>query len=407
VAERGLARDYALAGVLAGAAVATKLSALPLGGVLVVAHALGLARRGVLRDRSWLWLGAAFALAALAFAACEPYAFTLSPEPWLSQEFLRDFHEQSSMVRGTSQPLYVAVYQNTTRWLYPAQQLFWWGMGPPLALAAALGAVVLTGALARRGWAWAAGPRRAEELAGLIPVALLLTWLLPNAVVVGGFAAKFLRYQAPLLPFLCLAAAKLLVDLHAAGGLARQAARAAAALVLGYGVFYALAFTSIYLRPHTHVQASRWFEQHAQPGARVVQEHWDASLPASLADTPPFETLNLPSHDPDSPAKLRRMGRILAEGDWFVSASNRISATVLRWPERWPLTARLYEKLLAGELGYEVAARFASPPGLFGITLDDAEADESFVNYDHPTVLVLENRGRLTADEILARVVGR
>jgi 4-amino-4-deoxy-L-arabinose transferase-like glycosyltransferase len=405
VAHRGRAVDYALAGVLTGMSVATKLSALPLGLVLVVAHALSLARRGALRNRSWLWLAAAFSLAAAAFIVCEPFAFTLSPVPWFSQEFLRDFWEQSNMVRGISKPIYVAIYENTPRYLYPAHQLVAWGMGPPLALTCGLGTVVLTVQLARRGRAWLAGPRDPAGLAALAPVALLLAWLLPNAVIVGGFAVKFLRYQAPLLPFLCLAGAVLLVDLQASGGRRlRAAARGAAALVLGYSLVYALAFASIFLRPHTHIQADRWYAQHARAGARVIQEHWDASIPYRLPETPPFETLNFPSHDPDSPAKLERMARILAEGDYFVSASNRIYATVLRWPQRWPRTARLYERLLAGELGYAPVARFASPPRFLFLAWDDSRADESFINYDHPTVLILENRERLTAAEIRARV---
>jgi 4-amino-4-deoxy-L-arabinose transferase-like glycosyltransferase len=265
--------------------------------------------------------------------------------------------------------------------------------------------VALSGRLARRGVAWARGGRTPAGLAPLVPIALLLAWLLPNALVVGGFEAKFLRYQAPLLPFLCLAGAKWLADLYLAGPRARRIAAALAAGVLGYGLFYALAFTSIYLRPHTHAQASRWYAQHASPGARVIQEHWDEPLPVRLPETPPFETSNLPSHEPDSPAKLRRMCRLLAEGDWLVLSSNRISATVLRWPERWPLTARFYQRLFAGRLGYREAARFSSPPRLLGIALDDAEADESFLNYDHPNVRVFENGERLTAREILARVV--
>jgi 4-amino-4-deoxy-L-arabinose transferase-like glycosyltransferase len=404
VAERGAPLDYALAGVLMGTSVATKLSALPLALLLLVAHGLGVLRRGALLDRSALRLAGGFLLAALAFFACEPYALTLSPFPWLSPEFLRDFREQSEMVRGLRQPIYVAIYQNTTPYLYPAGQLLAWGMGPPLGLLCLLAVGVLTVRLARQAWGWAIGPRDPAAIAPMIPAALLLAWVLPNAVVVGGFAVKFLRYQAPLLPFLCLAGAKLLADLHAGGGRRRLLARGAAALVLAYGVFYALAYLSIFLRPHTFVQASRWYAEHARPGARVIQEHWDEKLPFRLTDTPPFTALEFRSHDPETPEKLRRLAELLAEADYFVSSTNRISATVLRWPERWPATARLYRRLFAGELGYREAARFASPPGLLGIRLDDGQADESFVNYDHPTVRVLENRERLTAEQILSRV---
>jgi YYY domain-containing protein len=427
IATRGRAADYLLAGILMGMSIATKLSALPLALLVLVAHLLGLVRRRRTLDSSWVLLAISFLAGYLSFYLCEPFAFAQFPFPWayiraaatspldpeywvglgralFSHEFLRDFWEQSNMVRGISQPIYVAVYENTRPYLYQAEQLIAWGMGPPLGILCLLGVAYSTWLLARRTWVGGV-QSESSHATHLIPVALLLAWLLSNGYLLGGFKVKFLRYLAPLLPFLCLAGAKLLGDLRESGNVRRQRiAHWVALAVLGYSLFYALAYSTIFFRPHTHTQASRWYAENARPDARVLQEHWDETLPYALPETPPFQGVEFPSYDPDSPSKLRTLSKLLAEGDYFIASSNRIYGTILRWQDRWPQTSRLYKRLFSGDLGFELVAHFASPPSLFGLTLDDRYADESFINYDHPTVLVFENRERLTTEAIAERV---
>jgi YYY domain-containing protein len=428
VAEKGRAFDYVLAGMLMGMSIATKLSALPLVGVLVAAHLLNMGRRRRVLSASWILLFASFVTAYLSFFVCEPFAFAEFPVPWgfvksatisplhpeywagfggalFSQEFLRDFWEQSNMVRGISQPIYVAVYENTVPYLYQARQLIEWAMGPGMGLASLVGMAYLALRLLQGGWAWFTRNAREGELVALIPAALLVAWLLPNCYIVGGFKVKFVRYLAPLLPFWCLAAAKLLKDLALAPDLRlARAGRWAVGLVLGTSALYALAYCSMFLQPHPHTQASLWYAENAKPGARVLQEHWDETQPFQLPNGPAFTTSEFPSYDPDSASKTRSLARLLADGDYFVPSSDRIYGTILRWQERWPQTSRLYKLLFDGELGYELVGRFSRPPSLVGITLDDGAADESFVNYDHPTVLIFENRGKLSAEALAEKI---
>ncbi len=479
LARRGRLIDYIIAGISIGAAVATKLSALPLLGVLVVAHGVSLAEKRAFFHRSWAFLAAAFLLAYGTFFLCEPYAFRTFPLPWstfwqsahgwftvdfwgevgrnlFSNQFLRDFWEQSNMVRGISQPIYVAVYEKTTPYLYQLRQLLLWGMGPPLGLASLAGvAYVVWRALAGLGanlpgglpaiWRMkgflgagnrkdgeeeATGAARRErrernttqeedETAGEQALAgesggqagdpwrslggmlILLAWLLPNLYLVGGFKVKFLRYLAPLLPFFCLAGAKLLLDLvRSRDRKMSRAGRGAVWVVLVYSLVYSAAYSNILLKPHTHVQASAWFAETARDGSRILQEHWDETLPYRLPKAPSFQAAQIPSYEPDSPVKTKKMALLLAGHDYFFLSSDRIYGTILGWPSRWPVTSRLYKLLFAGKLGYELEQKFSSPPTLFGLSIDDWDADESFINYDHPTVLVFRNRGKLGAERI-------
>ena len=104
----------------------------------------------------------------------------------------------------------------------------------------------------------------------------------------------------------------------------------------------------------------------------------------------------------DSVTKYEHIVRSLDIGDYLTIASNRFYDTETRNPARWPLTTLYYQKLFAGELGYELAAVF-DEPFAFGpwrvsdqhlpiyespAWLNEIEADEAFHVYDHPAVFI-------------------
>ena len=64
------------------------------------------------------------------------------------------------------------------------------------------------------------------------------------------------------------------------------------------------------------------------------------------------------SYPVDNDLKYNDIVNSLEVGDYLTIASNRFYDTETRNPKRWPLTSLYYEKLFAGELGYELAAVF-------------------------------------------------
>ena len=104
----------------------------------------------------------------------------------------------------------------------------------------------------------------------------------------------------------------------------------------------------------------------------------------------------------DNQAKFDDILRTLDIGDYLTIASNRFYDSEPRNPMRWPLTTLYYDKLFAGELGYELIAVFDETfefgpwrvsdqhlptydsPGW----LNELEADEAFHVYDHPAVFI-------------------
>ena len=179
-----------------------------------------------------------------------------------------------------------------------------------------------------------------------------------------------------------------------------------------------LAFVSIYRSPHPWVAASEWFYGHVGRGAVVAVEQWDHPLPLDATE---YEVRELPVFDEDTPEKWAAMEEALAEADYVVVASRRGYATLARWPERYPRTARYYGLLFERGLGFEPVACFGRYPRLGPLTLVDDPAagldfslpelcrpeaaivlhlgrlDESFVVYDHPQVVILRREAEEAA----------
>ena len=104
----------------------------------------------------------------------------------------------------------------------------------------------------------------------------------------------------------------------------------------------------------------------------------------------------------DNQLKYDDLLRSLDLADYLTIASNRFYDTEPRNQMRWPLTTLYYQKLFAGELGYELEAVFEEsfefgpwrvadqrlPIHNSPYWLNELEADEAFHVYDHPTVFI-------------------
>ena len=463
VALHGRPRDSALAGVLIGLGLATKVSLFPIVAAFGVAHllhvmgAFGQSRAFSLRLSSALW-GAFMGVVAIGavFVLAQPYAVL----DW--SHFLADVSEQSEMVRRIRDYPYTRQYVDTTPYLYHARQLAAWGLGWPLGVVALAGLVYaalrgmrLAHGLAYLAVGWAApavmlllwdgivaiAAASAVALAALLATlavrsasyrveVLLLSWVAPYLLITGAFEVKFLRYLLPVTPFLLLFGSRMLCDLWRRagewrGGGARPLATAAIAMVVGATALYALAYVAgVYGQPLTSVRAGEWVRENAPRGAVILKEHWEEGLPRLGG----YDIRELEMYDPDGARKARHIAERLAGADYLVLYSNRLYGTVSRLPERYPISSEYYRLLFSGQLGYEIRLVETSYPSLLGVGLVDdtfgwaglpepvesreradfpvtlrlGYADESFTVYDHPKVFVLQNVGRFDAARISA-----
>jgi len=302
-------------------------------------------------------------------------------------------------------------WTNRPAYIFPFENMVLWGLGLPLGLAAWAGCAFALYRLIRyREW---------QHL-------LIVTWVGVTFAYTGQQWVKTLRYFLQIYPFLALLAGWFLVALwdratndrrpttadsgqrSAVSG--RVVVAIIALVVIGYTLFWATAFATIYTRPVSRVVASRWMFQNVPRGSILANEHWDDPLPLRLDGRDPFSGMyrGLPSsnggqmhwYDEDTPEKRAQAIEWIDEADYIILSSNRLSGSIPRLPMRYPMTTKYYAWLFDGTLGFDQVAQFTSRPQLFGIEINDDDAEEAFTVYDHPRVLIFKKSSRYSRENV-------
>jgi YYY domain-containing protein len=277
--------------------------------------------------------------------------------------------------------------------LYMLKNMVLWGLGIPLGLAVWFAWWLMGWQLIRKGM-----------VAHLLP----WFWMSMTFFYQSVQFVKTVRYLLPIYPTMALMAAYGLIWLwdrarRSGKRLPAGLSGAAIAVVVLGTAFWALAFTSIYTRSVTRIEASRWMYEHIPSGADVTFETWDDALPLNLDGKIADQVFSMVRMDPyweDIPEKRTELYNWLAQADYIVLSSNRLYGSIPRLPSRYPMTTRYYEALFSGELGFEPIATFTSRPQLFGLEIVDDDADESFTVYDHPKVTVLRKQPDFSIDAV-------
>lgn len=272
-AKRGTFLDFALFGVGMGAALASRINTLPLFGVVGLAAILyalpALDRRLAAVERNRLFqkaVGGIF-LAGLvtfiAFRLLNPHAFIGGPgllgflDVRPHRPFLDDLAQAQYLTSGNADFPPNHQWASRTSYLFPARNIILWGMGLPLGLMAWIG------------FFWA-GWQILRNRPGWTRHLLIVVWVLVYFAYMGRQWVMTMRYYMPLYPFLNLLAAWALTEIvrrawrwmranpQGARRLVYGLSVALLAFVVGFTYLWATAFTSIYRRQLTRVEASHW-----------------------------------------------------------------------------------------------------------------------------------------------------
>ena len=412
--ESGRWLDHALTGLLFGLGLASKLNVITLIVPIVIGAGLSLyqrTREGDLQsalEHVLVRLFTVFFIAALTFRIIQPIAFS-GPGFWdwsLNPRWVEDITEQQKTLNGDSDLPWIQQWTNRSI-TFPLYNIVVWGLGIPLGLASLAGMGLAIFELVRD-----------RKLEHLLPVAYVgITFLYHASMFV-----KFMRYFLPIYPFLILFAAYLIIWLwrYANTSQAYRSPESAfpsnqwkhvlsrvrpsralvlsiAGIVAGGTLIYAMAFSSIYSRMNSRIQASRWMYQNLPQGSTLANEHWDDWLPiggldgnTSYGDQGMFKSVEMANYEDDNPDKLNRMVENLTQADYIVLSSNRLYDSIPRLPIRYPMTSRYYKLLFSGKLGFERIKDFTSYPTFLGIQIPDQGAEESFSVYDHPRVQIFQ-----------------
>ena len=445
--ERKRFTDSLLLGAFVGLAVAPKISGVvvlcPVG--LAYGYRLWDAVRSNRDQDSEAWLrivahgAAALAGGLVVFALTSPYALLDFAA------FKDDLTAQGHMVRNAGVWPFTIQYVGTAPYLYHIQQTAVWGLGLPLGIVAWL-AVPLTAATLF----WTTGRFRADTI--------ILVFVLLTLVVQESFEVRFQRYLFTLMPLMILLGSRMLwwpVERFGGQPVAdsgrrqrrmprtnrvmvlwrrrretlKWAAVGTVVFVVAATAFYALAFQRVYERQHPAVTASQWINGNIAPGTAIISDnHWDEFVPNLYA----FDVWQYPVYETDTQVKMETLAGRLADSEYLVFYSNRPYSSVSRDPNRFPNSARYYQLLFAGDLGYSLEQSFHSYPGLWGVEFRDdpigaaglpqpksvnpaapgafsfnlGYADDNVVGYDHPLVLLFRNVERRPFEELLDLLAG-
>ena len=368
---------HALFGLSLGLALACRINLMLLIGLYPIALLLMWRLRVMTLPRLALAAALALGVAGAVFRVAQPYAFA-GPH-LLSLRLAPEFVQSMTTIGGFS--LGVADFPPSVQWVgrlpivFPGRNLLVWGLGPAWG-AAALAALV---SLVAR-WRGSANDR--GRAAGLIVAAWIILLFVFHATQ---FVAT-LRYFLPIVPMLAVATGVFLSGRSWRG----RAPVLLLVVVLIVTAGWAIAFTSIYRRPITRVEASRWIYDHVGANSTIAAEHWDDALPLSIENrtTGEYQNLQLKLYDDESAAKRQELIDVLDRADIIVLSSNRLYRSIPREPWRYPIARRYYELLFSGALGFKLEKVFTSYPRIGAVEIVDDDAEEAFTVYDHPKVLI-------------------
>jgi len=342
----------------------------------------------------------------------------------LNPKVIANWTELKNMNNPDTTPPYGFQWIPTLPIVYPALNLFFWGLGIPFSILIILSLLTLTFRFRQL----------ASQQVNQLTVFLCALWCLLLFLYQGTQFAKALRYLYPMTPFLAIIVGISVFKIinHKSYLISRISY-----LKLVLVFWNSLAFLSIYSRPHTRMTASEWIYQNITPGSVITSEIWDDGLPLPLGrlNSSLYTTLALPLYDPDTPLKWNQLSHQLSQTDYVILTSNRLWRSIAALPDRFPQSALFYDNLLHDRLGFQTVAVFTSYPCLIPklstlsdlpstvsytdvtppsfslesnsychLALNTDGADETFTVYDHPKVIILKNVARHSPQTLYSHI---
>jgi len=181
-------------------------------------------------------------------------------------------------------------------------------------------------------------------------------------------------------------------------------------LIILLSIFPGLLFSSIYFYPDIRFTASEWIYKNIPSNSQILFDTGNVvDIPVPTPNFDKFFSLHsyvLVSFDfyhlDEDPELFPKLLNYLETSDYIIVPSRRIFANHLRIPEKYPKTAKYYELLFSGKLGFVQIAKIEP---FYSKIFKDEKAEETFTVFDHPTIRIYKNIDRLTASdyEILFR----
>ena len=313
------------------------------------------------------------------------FVFTIfSPYTFLDlNKFIESMRYESGVATGSLLVVYTLQFNHATAYLFQIKNFFWQiGLNTIFCILGFL--FVLFEAVRKR--------NQKLLVFSILPLVYFL--------YVGSWHTKFIRYMVPIIPFLLIASAILLMRIKSKFRIFGNL------LIIGIitiTIIWALAFFSIYLKPQTRIIASEWIYHNIPYGAKILNEQWDDGLPIPIAEFNPgqFRITSLDMYSTDNMAKIRYLSANLNSADYIIFNSRRLYGTLINLEDKYPITSKYYKLLFTGKLGYQQVAKITSYPSILGFDINDDSSEETFQVYDHPKIIIFRNMSHLNIQQLI------
>jgi len=345
------------------------------------------------------------------------FFFLASPYNFLAwNDFIGTSIYETQVAQGKAPVFYTQQFAETSPILYQLTKIFPYALGPGLEVLGILGSLTVLFIICQalnsllRSYQKSKQPIRKM----IVLLSSFLAYFLPNAFLF----TKWTRFMTPIMPMFSVFASCFLFQLYPVLKSFSQKVQSAKGKAQNYSVklktfnflvavlsFALLALTlipgllflTIYLKPDTRIEASDWIYQNIPESAYILSET------ANVVDIPiqtqsakrkaqNYKVISFNFYDLDKdPQLLDELTDHLEKADYIFIPSQRIFSHVLRLSQKYPLTARYYQLLFSGQLGFERVAHFSRLP--------DEEAEETWSVFDHPAIRIYKKINPFSKEE--------
>lgn len=315
------------------------------------------------------------------FFVVAPYVFLDFPA------FRSNLEYEGGLAVGKIEVFYTRQFIGTIPVLFQIEKILPYALGP---------ALLLTGVLGFFAYLFSLFKKLKPGL--LLLLIAFLSLFLPNAFLF----AKWTRFIAPTFPFFAIFTAFFLSEIEQKN---KTLTYVLAGIVVLTTFIWTYAFFSIYRNPDVRITASSWLEKNAPPSSTILVEG------GNMIDIPlrgDFQRISLDFYNLENNLEDRqKVINTLEQADYFIIQSRRVFLNHQRLKDQFPKTARFYDKLFAGDLGFAQIKEFHSYPqlevGSLKLEVPDEAAEETWSVFDHPVIRVFKKE-RLFPKETYERI---
>ena len=375
--------NFFLAGLVLGIALASKISAAIFAFPLALVSWI-LFNRFVFKEKLKLLF-----MLALTLTLSLAFTFILSPYLILArQNSLSTLAYEISVAQGKVLPFYTRQFFQTTPIIFQLQKILPYSLGLPIFLLSTIGFILMIFSILKT---FITHKKFSFDLTSYF---LILASSSAYFLYQSFLFTKWTRFITPASPFFALFATYTISWLLKKISITHPHPLIPTSFFLLL-VTPGLLFFQIYLRPDIRFVASRWIYENIPSGSYVLSETGnviDIPISQSSVASHQLSVISFNFYDLDTdPEILQKLLTELEKSDYIFVPSRRLFMNHLRLPEKYPLTAKYYQLLFSGRLGFDEIKKFHY--------LNDEQAEETFSVFDHPTIRIYKKDLLLTRSD--------